>query len=143
MLATYLEERGHILASGYDLDARTLIEMPNVILKSIRSATATPNHNADGIAGELRNQLASSNRSTFDERLSDARNVMDMRDDNGPLAIEWPVGLLRRALLAAGRRLVDRSALTSADQLFEITPVEARSLFGRPAAFRRRIHRTG
>ena len=33
---------------------------------------------------------------------SDARAVMDMRDDNGPLTYEWPAGLLRRALLEVG-----------------------------------------
>jgi phosphohistidine swiveling domain-containing protein len=130
LLDSYLDKRGHILATGYDLDARTLIELPQIVLSSIRSAVPVPNHNPDGIAGELRNQLAQSNRQTFNVLLSDARNVMDMRYDNGPLTVEWPMGLLRRALLAAGRRLVERAAITAPEQLFEVTPVELQALFG-------------
>ena len=68
-------------------------------------------------------------RSTFDEYLSDARAVMDMRDDNGPLTAEWPLGLLRLALLEAGRRLVVSGRLVDAEHALELTPDEARRLF--------------
>ena len=129
-LDAYLDERGFILATGYDLDARTLNEMPEVVLTTIRTATAPPTHNADGIAGELRNTVPTPHRDAFDQALADARNVMDMRDDNGPLTLEWPVGLLRRALLAAGDRLVQRGALAAPEHALEVTPDEARSLFG-------------
>lgn len=130
LIDKYLRERGHILVTGYDLDARTLIELPDVLFNSIRSAKPPPDHNADGISGELRNQVAAAHRAEFDVRLSDARAVMDMRDDNGPLTIEWPVGLLRRALLEAGRRLVDRSSINKPDHVFELLPAEARAMFG-------------
>ena len=42
--------------------------------------------------------------------LSDARGVMDMRDDNGPVTVELPLGLMRRALLEVGRRLAASGA---------------------------------
>jgi pyruvate,water dikinase len=54
---------------------------------------------------------------------------MDMRDDNGPMTTEWPVGLLRRALLEAGGRLVAAGRLEAAEHALELTPAEARSLF--------------
>lgn len=129
LLSTYMNTHGHVLATGYDLNSRTLIEMPDVVLSSIRSAVAPPRHNADGIAGDLRNRLAASNRAEFTTRLEDARNVMDMRDDNGPLTIEWPMGLLRRALLEAGHRLVERKTITALDHIFTLSPPEARDLF--------------
>ena len=129
LLDTYLEQRGHILATGYDLDARTLIEMPSVVLSSIRSAEPAEAPNADGIAGELRNQLQTGQRADFDLSLADARNVMDMRDDNGPLTIEWPVGLLRRALIESGRRLVERGTIAQTEHVFELTPAEVRDMF--------------
>ena len=47
----------------------------------------------------LRAHVPDAERALFDEVLGDARAVMDMRDDNGPLTVEWPAGLLRRALL--------------------------------------------
>ena len=48
---------------------------------------------------------------------------MDIRDDQGPMTIEWPVGLLRCALLEAGDRL------GVGEHAFELTPDEARSIF--------------
>jgi len=129
LLAKYLDTRGHILATGYDLTSRTLIEMPDVVLRSIRAAEPPPQHHADGIAGELRNRVPASDRAEFTMRLEDARNIMDMRDDNGPLTIEWPVGLLRRAMLEAGRRLVERSTIASHDHVFTLTHLEARKMF--------------
>ena len=37
--------------------------------------------------------------------VADARNAVRLRDDNGAFTAAWPMGLLRRAMLAAGRRL--------------------------------------
>jgi pyruvate,water dikinase len=54
---------------------------------------------------------------------------MDMRDDNGPQTVEWPLGLLRRGLLATGDRLAARGAITEVDDIFEVTPDEARTMF--------------
>lgn len=129
LVDNYLDERGHVLATGYDLDARTLNEMPDVVLTTIRTASRPPELDHEGVAAELRDRLSITDQEKFDLYLADARNVMDMRDDNGPLTAQWPMGLLRRALLAAGSRLVERSVLTKPELLFEITPEEARVLF--------------
>ena len=129
LVDSYLDERGFVLATGYDLDARTLHEMPEVVLTSIRTASKPPELDHEGLAAELRDQLPPNDQERFDKYLADARNVMDMRDDNGPLTVQWPMGLLRRALLAAGSRLVERSVLTKPELLFEVTPDEARALF--------------
>ena len=37
--------------------------------------------------------------------VADARAAVRLRDDNGAITAAWPMGLLRRAMLAAGRRL--------------------------------------
>jgi pyruvate,water dikinase len=129
LLDDYLTEHGHLLVTGYDLTASTLVELPDVVLLSIRTAAPPPSHQPEARASELRERLPGDVRAHFDMLLADARNVMDMRDDNGPLTAEWPTGLLRRALLAAGRRLVERGELGAAEHLFELTPDEARSLF--------------
>jgi phosphohistidine swiveling domain-containing protein len=147
LLDGYLEEHGNVLATGYDITAFTLNELPGVVLDSIKSATepATIDHAA--LAEALRDQLGSGDRSEFDALLADARAVMDMRDDNGPLVAEWPSGLLRRALLAAGVRLASRGELTEPEHALELTHDEARSLFsgGLPSATeiaRRSEHRS-
>lgn len=123
LLDEHLAEHGQVLATGYDLTASTLIELPEVVLQTIRTATPAPEHDVAAIAAGLREQIAADHRADFERFLADARNVMDMRDDQGPLTIEWPVGLLRRALLVAGDRLgIGELAL-------ELTPNEARGLF--------------
>lgn len=130
LLDAYLEERGGVLATGYDLHDKTLGELPNVVLTSIKSATTPPAPNHEEIAAGLRARIPDSEHALFDVTLADARNVMDMRDDNGPLTIEWPMGLLRRGLLAAGQRLQDRGTVDQADLVLEVTIDEAHDLFG-------------
>lgn len=136
LLDSYLEEHGNVLATGYDITAFTLNELPGVVLDSIMSATEPATIDHEALAEPLRSRLEPGDRSEFDALLADARAVMDMRDDNGPLVVEWPSGLLRRALLAAGVRLAARGALTEPDHALELTPQEARSMFdgGLPSA---------
>jgi pyruvate,water dikinase len=126
LLDSYLDERGQVVTTGYDITASTLAELPDLVLESIMSATAPPAHDADGVIAELRAGVPTEHLDEFDMLLSDARNVMDMRDDNGPLTVEWPTGLLRRALLVVGARLADRGRLTDQSHAFELTPDEAR-----------------
>ncbi len=130
LLDDYLAERRHVLTTGYDLTDTTLGELPEVVLRSIRSARRPPSHDAERLATDLREQVPAAERTEFDELLATARMVMDMRDGNGPLTVEWPTGLLRRALLAAGDRLVERGRIEHRDHLLVITPDEARRLFG-------------
>lgn len=128
LLDAHLETHGHVLATGYDLTSFTLIELPGVLLDSIRSAEAPPDDDSE-LADRLRAAVPAESRSDFDERLADARAVMDMRDSNGPQTVEWPTGLLRRALLAVGRRLVERGDLHEAEHALELTIEEARVAF--------------
>ena len=57
-----------------------------------------------------------------------------MRDDNGPLTAEWPLGLLRRAFLEAGRRLAASGRLDEPQHVFELDTAEvAAALLGQQA----------
>jgi pyruvate,water dikinase len=123
LLDEHMLEHGHVLATGYDITASTLGELPEVVLQSIRTASPAPAYDDEATAARLRAQAPAEHRDTFDRVLADARNVMDMRDDQGPMTVEWPAGLLRRALLEAGTRL------GVGDHIFELTPDEARALF--------------
>jgi phosphohistidine swiveling domain-containing protein len=134
LLDEYLDRRGNLLATGYDITDSTLAELPGVVLDSIR--TATMPHTSTDSTDALRSQVPEADRATFDRYLDQARRVMDMRDDNGPLTAEWPAGLVRRALLECGRRLADRGAIDQAVHVLELEPDEARRCLtgGRPAA---------
>ena len=126
LLDGYLADRGEILATGYDLTSFRLSELPGLVLSSIRSAQRPSTGNADAIARRLRELVPPDGHDEFDEVLHDARAVMDMRDDNGPLTTEWPIGLLRRALLEVGRRLVARGDAHEPEHALELERDEAR-----------------
>ena len=139
LLDEHVREHGHVLATGYDLTATTLNELPKVLLTAIRTSSPAPTYSTEELTVSLRERVPDARRDDFDRTLHDARNVMDMRDDQGPMTIEWPVGLLRRALLEVGGRL------GAGEHVFELTPSEARSVFGtgtpRPDELARRASR--
>ena len=132
LLDGYLDERGQVLTTGYDITAFTLAELPGLVLDSISSATPPPSHDCDVVISRLRANVSSEHLDEFDMLLADARNVMDMRDDNGPLTVEWPTGLLRRALLVAGARLAESGRFAEAAHVFELSPDEARRVMTAP-----------
>ena len=125
-LDEYLRFHGWRLTTGYELEDRCLIELPEVILRSLQAAAApratsstSEGGNGDGDAlAQLRDEVPAEHRADFDELVEDARSSYGLRDENGPLTYEWPAGLLRRALLEAGRRLA------LGDQVFELTAAE-------------------
>ncbi len=124
-LDAYLERHGSVLCSGYDLDTPTLGELPDLVLATIHNIgpdrTDATHRVYEEIAAELRNRVPTQERDRFDQLLADARSAMDLRDDNGPITVEWPSGLLRLALLASGRRHVRSGRLASPAQMFELT----------------------
>jgi pyruvate,water dikinase len=124
-LDAYLARRGQLIVTRYDLDGLTLAELPGVVLTSIRDASEPIEVDAAPIAAALRERVPEGEREQFDVALSDARAVMDMRDDNGPLTYEWPYGLLRRALLEVGQRLVAQRHADHPELALELTPAEA------------------
>jgi pyruvate,water dikinase len=122
-LDDYLDRFGWRVVSSYDLEGLTTGELPAAICTLIRSAdtstdvwenTPLPDPTA------IRNQIAAEHRPLFDELLDGARRAYGLRDDNGPLTAEWPMGLVRRAYLEAGRRLETGGRLRQVSDVFEL-----------------------
>ena len=128
LLDEHLAAHGDHLVTGYDLDSFTLRELPSTILASIIDAVIRPQADHAAVAARLRAMVPAPEQATFDQLLADARLVMDLRDDNGPTTIEWPLGLLRLALLEAGRRLEQKSYAHEPTHALVVTPEEARTL---------------
>jgi pyruvate,water dikinase len=126
LLDDYLRRKGPMMVTRYDLDGRTLNEQPEVVLATILEGCdpAAEEAGAATVAAALRQRVPAEERTLFDERLSEARASMDLRDDNGPNAVEMPVGLLRGALLEGGRRLAAGGRIGSAEHVFELEPGE-------------------
>lgn len=121
MVADYLRHRGAVLFSRYDVDGVTLGERPDLVFASIVNAEL---HDVGSVAHEriaaVRATVPEQQRARFDEVLAQARAAMDLRDDNGPTTVEWPLGLLRMAMLELGRRLVASGRVPSAELVFEL-----------------------
>jgi phosphohistidine swiveling domain-containing protein len=128
-LDRYLEEYGWRLVTGYDIDAKTVGELPESLLANIKAAAKERVELVDGTAvGEaLRARVPAADRPVFDEALGEARVALDLRDDNGPMTAEWPIGLLRRAILEIGRRLAAAGALTDREHAVELDLPELRA----------------
>ena len=117
----YLRFHGGLVFSSYDLDGVTMAERPDLVLSSILTA-AEPEARDDLAATTeaTRSRVPAEHRARFDVLLSQARDAMDLRDDNGPLTAEWTMGLLRRGLLELGGRLAERGCLAERDHVLEL-----------------------
>ena len=92
---------------------------------------------SDAVAAELRAAVPEEHQADFDDLLADARLVYRLRDERGLYSDISAVGLLRLALLEAGRRQQERGRLSEADDLLEATVDELWSILDgsdRPSA---------
>jgi rifampicin phosphotransferase len=124
LLDAYLADRHAYLTTRYDIDGLTLGEMPETILASIINAQPPVDDDGAAATATVRALVPAERRTEFDQLLADAREVMDMRDDNGPTTIEWPVGIMRLRLLEIGRRLVANGRAERAEHALELEPTE-------------------
>jgi pyruvate,water dikinase len=67
-------------------------------------------------------------RAAFDELLAEARAVSRLRDERGSYADLWAIGIMRRAILAAGARLATSGRIADAAHLVEADYGELRAL---------------
>lgn len=125
---------------GFDIDNPTLREHPELVLGKIMAARSVTGpgarERADRLAGDLRSRVPAEHQDEFDELVAEARHVYRLRDERGLYSDMTAIGLLRRAALAAGRRLVERGRLTSPEQALEATTDELKALLdgGGPGA---------
>ena len=132
-LDEYLAQFGWRVVTGFDVDCAALIELPEVVLTSIRAAGSEQQRQGTGDPEAVRARLPEEERAGFDELLADAREIYALRDDDvGP--VMWARGLLRRALLETGRRLAARGAVRDASDVFEAGPDELSALLDGGAA---------
>lgn len=122
----FLRLRGTLVFSRYDIDGLTLAEAPDVLFTTIMAARDDAARRGEVEArverriDSVRSRVPESARADFDRILEEARVAMDLRDDNGPHTLEWPLGLMRRGLFELGRRLADRGRLRRPEHALEL-----------------------
>jgi pyruvate,water dikinase len=130
-VAGYLDLVGYRLLDGFDISEPSALEMPDALLRSIRVAVSGRDLDTaevdDRIAG-VRAKVPEEHRSEFDELLGEARLLYRLRDERGIYSDIWASGLMRRAVLAGGRRLVSRGRIHDAEHLVDAGVDEMGSL---------------
>ena len=131
----YTDRVGHRPVNGEDVGEPCVIELPELIVGAIRSAleTAESASAADGVGrrtAEVRDAVPAMHRDAFDELLEEAKLTYRLRDERGTYADLWAIGIMRRAILAAGQRLAMQGPIDEPSHLVEADYAELRALLG-------------
>jgi phosphohistidine swiveling domain-containing protein len=125
----YVRSIDYRMVEGFDIVGPTLREQPTMILGKLAAGlNADPNaarQRSDAIAAELRAEVPAEYQPAFDELLQEARVVYRLRDERGIYSDISAIGLLRLAMLEAGRRAADRGLIGERDQMLDATVEEA------------------
>lgn len=123
----FLEHHGHRLFTGVDIDSHTLVEVPELVVRTLRAALDTNATQTDSTAAELLASLRARTRAEHHAELAElyeeARKMYQVRDDDSGL-MTWRFGLVRRAVLEAGERLTRRGALEATEHALDATVSE-------------------
>ena len=116
---------------GYDVSSKSAIEMPSMLVATIRAAVsderAADTGSKDRIA-KLRAEIPAQHQAAFDGLLEEARTINRLRDERGHYSDGWATGLARRALLEAGRRLKAKGKIKDAELTVDASFEEVRDL---------------
>jgi rifampicin phosphotransferase len=121
-LTNYLDLVGCRLLDGFDISGRYALELPDALLRAIRSSVqkkAGPVADVDARIADIRSQVPEQHRDQFDELLGEARLMYRIRDERGVYSDIWASGIARRAVLGAGRRLAGKGRIDDPEHLVD------------------------
>lgn len=136
-VADWLDIVGYRVLSGYDFSDKYALERPDTLVSTLRAAVKGQGdhgeHDFIEALNAVRDEVPSNHRETFDQRLDEARTTYRVRDERS-LLVQTTRGLMRRALLEAGERLVNRGRLRDNEHIVDLRHGELVSaLQGGPA----------
>jgi pyruvate,water dikinase len=130
-VSAYLDLVGYRLLDGFDISEPYALELPDALLRAIRVAVAAKSRESsdveERIAG-VRMRVPEAHRAEFDELLEEARLTYRIRDERGVYSDIWASGIMRRAVLAGGRRLAANGRIHDPKHLVDAGFEEMRSL---------------
>jgi pyruvate,water dikinase len=121
-LAAYLDLAGYRLLDGFDISGRYALELPDALLRAIRSSVvgrSTEAMDVEDRITEVRSQVPDQHRSQFNELLEEARLTYRIRDERGVYSDIWASGIMRRCVIAAGRRLAAAGRIHDAEHIVD------------------------
>jgi rifampicin phosphotransferase len=127
----YIDAVGWRPVNGEDVGEPNAVELPELIVGAIRAARERRGGERPALeerTAELRDAVPAQQRGVFDELLGEARLVCRLRDERGTFADLWAIGIMRRAILAAGARLAATGRIAHPTHLVEVDYAELRAL---------------
>jgi pyruvate,water dikinase len=120
-VGAYLDLVGYRLLDGFDIVNPCAIELPDVLLRTLRVAVEGPVAADDPREriGAVRAKVPEAQQEDFDGLLEEARLTYPIRDERGVFSDIWASGLMRRTAMAAGRRVTQRGRIQEAVHLLE------------------------
>jgi pyruvate,water dikinase len=127
-VAAWLDRVGHRLVTGFDISERTAIELPESLVATLRAAeTRGDAKDRESVVQSFLARIPADRRTDAEALLEEARAVHRLRDARCIHDL-WRLGLLRRAVIEAGRRLEESRRLERADHAVDLTHAEIVSL---------------
>jgi phosphohistidine swiveling domain-containing protein len=129
-MTAYLDLVGNRLLDGFDIAEPSAIELPDQLLRAIRTAATTSagESDVDARIAQVRTKVPPEHQESFDELLGEARTLYRLRDERGVYSDIWASGIMRRAALAAGRRLAGFGRVRAPEQAIDASIGELRAL---------------
>jgi pyruvate,water dikinase len=122
-ISDYLELTGYRLLDGFDIAGRYALELPDALLRAIRASVSAddegPEADVEAKVAEVRAKVPEEHREEFDELLGEARLMYRIRDERGVFSDIWAAGIMRRAVLAGGRRLAAKGRIRDPEHLVD------------------------
>ena len=120
----YLELTGYRLVDGFDISGRYALELPDALLRAMRAFVdyqdaGDPDAEVQAKIAEVRAKVPEEHRAEFDELLEEARLMSRIRDERGVFSDIWASGIMRRAVLAAGRRVAVAGRINDPEDLVD------------------------
>ena len=132
LASAYVDRVAYRPVNGEDVGDPSVHELPELIVGAIRAALerddTPPASDLERRPSEVRDGVPARHHAAFDELLGEARATYRLRDERGTYADLWAIGIMRRAILAAGRRLTAVGRLADPSHLVEAGYAELRSL---------------
>jgi phosphohistidine swiveling domain-containing protein len=120
--AGYLDLVGYRLVDGFDISNPYALELPDALLRAIRTAVTdagVEESDVEGAIADVRGNVSEQHRAEFDELLGEARLMYRIRDERGVFSDIWAAGIMRRAALASGRRLAAKGRIREPEHLID------------------------
>jgi phosphohistidine swiveling domain-containing protein len=120
--SAYLDLVGYRLLDGFDISGRYALELPETLLLAIRVAAkegGPDETDLEARIAEVRNQVPEEHRAEFDDLLAEARLTYRLRDERGVFSDIWASGIMRRAVIAGGRRVAAKGLIQDPEHFID------------------------